>query len=129
MSNYSPLTVENVSSSIIRPIVGAEVTISSLYTSSETGTISYTYRWYKSERLYAPDTCDYGVIPADFKLFDSTTSSISTTAVTEQMIGTYRCDVEAKNASDEIVGQAATLFTVMPPIIALDSANTIGLTS
>ena len=129
MSNYSPLTVENVSSSIIRPLVGAEVTISSLYTSSETGTISYTYQWYKSERLYAPDTCDYGVIPADFKLFDSTTSSISTTAVTEQMIGTYRCDVEAKNASDEIVGQAATLFTVMPPVIALDSANTIGLTS
>lgn len=129
MSSYPTLTAQDVSNSVIKPAEGTEITISSLYTSSETGTISYTYQWYKSERLYAPDTCDYGVIPADFKLFDSTTSSISTTAVTEQMIGTYRCDVEAKNASDEIVGQAATLFTVMPPVIALDSANTIGLTS
>ena len=127
--SYSPLTAQNVSDGVIRPVIGSEVTISSLYTSSETGTISYTYQWYKSERLYAPDTCDYGVIPADFKLFGSTTPAISTTAVTGQMMGTYRCDVEAKNANDEIVGQAAAFFTVMPPAIALNSVNTIGLTT
>ena len=127
MSNYSTLTAQTVTGNVIRPLVGEEVTISSLYASEETGTISYTYKWYKSERLGTPTECTYGVIPTDFKLFGAEGETITTSAIKEQMIGTYRCDVEAKNASDEIVGQVVTHFVVMPPVISLNSVNTIGL--
>ena len=126
MSSYPTLTAQDVSNSVIKPAEGTEITISSLYTSSETGTISYTYKWYKSERLSAPVECTYGVIPTDFKLFGADGESITASSVTVQMIGTYRCDVEAKNSSAEIIGQAVTYFTVMPPVITLSETNTIG---
>lgn len=129
MSSYPTLTAQDVSNGVIRPAVGTEMIISSLYTTSETGTISYTYKWYKSERLSAPVSCTYGVIPTDFRLFGADGESLTASSITRQMIGTYRCDVEAKNSSGEIVGQAATYFTVMPPVITLSETNTIGFGS
>ena len=129
MSSYPTLTAQDVSNGVIRSAVGTEIIISSLYTTGETGTISYTYKWYKSERLGAPVSCTYGVIPTDFRLFGADGESITASSVTRQMIGTYRCDVEATNSSNEIVGQAVTYFTVMPPVITLSETNTIGFGS
>ena len=126
MSTYSSLTAQNVSASIIRPVAGTEVTISSLYTSSEPAPISYTYKWYKSTRLTAPVECEYGVIPADFVLYNANNDEIETSSITATMAGTYRCDVEAKNPDNMIVGQQVTFFSVLPTAIVLSEANTIG---
>lgn len=126
MSTYSSLTAQNVSGSIIRPVAGTEVTISSLYTSSEPAPISYTYKWYKSTRLTAPVECEYGVIPADFVLYNANNDAIETSSINATMAGTYRCDVEAKNPDNMIVGQQVTFFSVLPPAIVLSEANTIG---
>ena len=129
MSTYSSLTAQNVSGSIIRPVAGTEVTISSLYTSSEPAPISYTYKWYKSTRLTAPLECEYGVIPADFTLFNADDEAIETSSINATMAGTYRCDVEAKNPDNMIVGQEVTFFSVLPPAVVLNEANTIGYES
>ena len=89
------LTADNVSNSEVEPVIGNAATLNSLYTSNQTGT-TFTYVWYKDGQL----------------INGATTDSITTGSFTEDMYGTYTCEVSAVNSSKNTTGSITTTILV-----------------
>lgn len=121
------LVAESVSPSVVRPEIGTEISLSSVYTVSQSGTTTYTYKWYKSDRLKASGDTTYGVIPEDYlRINGANTGTITSDLFAATMRGTYRCDVEAINLTEGTIGRASTHISVLEPLPHLDASDAIG---